>query len=85
MIGLQSVDDSHRPWPRPRRPWVMAMQWHDLLFAHWSLQPEVLRPLIPPMLELDTFDGSAWLGIVPFRMAGVRPHFIPELPGLSAG
>lgn len=82
MIGLQSA--SHRPWPRPQRPWVMTMQWHDLLFAHWPLQPEVLRPLIPPVLEIDTFDGSAWLGIVPFRMAGVRPHYVPELPWLSA-
>lgn len=81
MKGQQRVD---RPWPRPRRPWLMAMQWHDLLFAHWPVQPEVLRSLIPPALELDTFDGTAWLGIVPFRMAGVRPHYVPELPWLSA-
>jgi uncharacterized protein YqjF (DUF2071 family) len=74
----------HRPWPLPARPWVMAMRWHDLAFLHWPLEPGVLRPLIPPALELDTYDGKAWIGVVPFRMTGVRPRFVPSLPGLSA-
>jgi uncharacterized protein YqjF (DUF2071 family) len=60
------------------------MEWHDLLFLHWPVRASVLRPLIPPLLELDTFDGSAWIGIVPFRMAGVHPHYIPALPRVSA-
>ena len=42
------------------------------------------RPYIPDRLEIDTFDGSAWLGVVPFRMSGVRPRFAPALPGVSA-
>jgi uncharacterized protein YqjF (DUF2071 family) len=42
-----------------------------------------LRPLVPPSLSIDTFDGSAWLGVVPFDMTGVRPHFFPAVPGLS--
>jgi hypothetical protein len=62
----------------------MAMQWHDLLFMHWPVKPAVLRPLIPPGLELETYDGWAWLGVVPFRMAGVVPRFVPPLPWLSA-
>ena len=61
------------------RPFL-AMRWLDLLFAHWPVAPEVLRPLVPPGLELDTFDGAAWLGIVPFRMSHVRPFGLP-LPG----
>lgn len=78
------AEASHRPWPLPRQPWVMAMQWHDLLFAHWPLPPAALRPLIPPALNLDTFDGMAWIGIVPFAMAGVRPHLGPVVtPGLA--
>ena len=64
---------------RPGRPFL-SMRWLDLLFAHWPLEPAVLRPLIPPGLELDTFDGSAWLGVVPFRMTHVRPFGLP-LPG----
>jgi uncharacterized protein YqjF (DUF2071 family) len=62
----------------------MAMRWHDLAFLHWPLDPGVLRPLIPSALELDTYDGKAWIGVVPFRMTGVRPRFVPPLPGLSA-
>ena len=55
----------------------------DLLFAHWPLDPAVLRPLVPAALELDTIDGRAWLGIVPFRMEDVAPRGLPAIPGLS--
>jgi uncharacterized protein YqjF (DUF2071 family) len=79
---LQQVE--HRPWPLPRGPWIMAQSWHDLLFAHWPVEAAMLRPHIPPDLEIDTFDGHAWLGIVPFRMSGVRLRWTPALPGLSA-
>ena len=75
---------AHRPWPLPSRPWVLAMQWHDLLFMHWPVSPAVLRPAIPPMLELETFDGAAWLGVTPFRMKGTRPPLVPPLPWFSA-
>jgi uncharacterized protein YqjF (DUF2071 family) len=77
-------DAAHRPWPLPRRPWVMAMQWHDLLFMHWPVPPAVMHALIPLALALETFDGAAWLGITPFRMAGARPRWVPPLPWLSA-
>lgn len=60
------------------------MRWHDLLFMHWPVPAGWLRQLIPPVLELDTFDGSAWLGVVPFRMESVRPRFLPALPWLSS-
>lgn len=73
-----------RPWPIPTRPWIMAMQWHDLLFMHWPLPPAILAPHLPPLLRLDTFDGAAWIGIVPFMMRGVRLRGTPPLPGLSA-
>ncbi|MGB3635956.1 MAG: DUF2071 domain-containing protein [Rubrobacteraceae bacterium] len=73
----------HRPYPVPDGPWALAMSWHDLLFMHWPVSADVLRPLIPPSLQLDTFDGDAWLGVVPFRMSGVRPHFLPGVPPLS--
>ena len=52
------------------------MRWHDLLFLHWPVRPELIRTLIPSALELDTFDGWCWIGIVPFRMTGVRPRYI---------
>ena len=77
-------DTAHRPWPLPRQPWVMRMQWHDLLFMHWPVNCDALRRYIPPRLEIDTFDGSAWIGVVPFRMNGVGPRLIPPAPYLSA-
>jgi len=62
----------------------MTMSWHDLLFAHWPLAADRLRALVPGALELDTFDGQAWLGVVPFRMSSVGPRGWPALPWLSA-
>ena len=56
-------ETSHRPWKLPSRPWVLAMRWHDLLFMHWPVPCEALRPAIPPSLAIDTFDGTAWIGI----------------------
>jgi len=66
------------------RPWVMRMRWTDLLFAHWPVDPEPLRRQLPAGLELDLYDGQAWLGIVPFRMSDVSPRGLPALPVVSA-
>src|SRR5690349_18551619 len=60
------------------------MRWRDLLFAHWPVPVEAVRPLVPAGLEIDTFDGQAWVGVVPFRMEGVAPRFLPSVPGPSA-
>ena len=67
----------HRPFPLPHTRWVMVQRWHDLLFAHWRCPLTELRRLIPEPLEIDTFDGSAWIGIVPFVMSNTRPRFSP--------
>ena len=75
---------AHRPWPLPAGPWVMTQSWHDLLFAHWPVDAEELRALIPEPLEIDTFDGRAWLAVVPFRMTNVRLRGTPAVPWLSA-
>lgn len=77
---------SHRPWPLPKSRWMMFMRWHDLLFLHWPIRPELIRPLIPTILELDTFDRWSWVGIIPFHMSGVRPRYVPlplTLPELN--
>lgn len=74
----------HRPWELPAQPWVMVQSWYDLLFAHWSFPPEVIRPLLPPGLPLDTYEGKAWIGIVPFHMRNVRLRGLPPLPPMSA-
>jgi len=75
---------SHRPWPMPAAPWLMTQTWHDLLFAHWPIDAAQLAGRIPAPLEIDTFDGAAWLGIVPFRMTNVAPRAVPAMPWVSA-
>src|SRR6188768_2250383 len=74
----------HRPWPVAKRRWTWRQSWCDLLFAHWPVAAATLRPLIPPELELQQFGGSCWLGLVPFRMAGVMRRPLPDLPWVSA-
>ena len=71
----------HRPWPLPRYPWIMAQTWERLLFAHWPLAEDVLRPLIPAGLSLQTFDGHAWLGVTPFVVSSIRARAMPPIPG----
>jgi uncharacterized protein YqjF (DUF2071 family) len=75
---------SHRPYAPPSEPWVGHMRWCDLAFLHWAIDPAQVRPLLPQGLELDTFDGNAWIGVVPFRMEDVRLRFSPNIPGTSA-
>ncbi|MBI2760633.1 MAG: DUF2071 domain-containing protein [Chloroflexi bacterium] len=82
-MRMSGEDESHRRWPRPRSPWVMAQTWSDLLFAHWPVPVEQMRALIPDGLELDTYEGRAWVGVVPFQMSGVRWRGTPALPWLS--
>lgn len=62
----------------------MTMTWSRLLFMHWPVPESALRQHVPPMLEVDTFKGIAWLGIVPFTMTGVRARGTPALPGPGA-
>ena len=73
----------HRPYALPKRPWVLQMEWLDLLFMHWALPPELLAPQLPLGLELDTFNGKAYLGVVPFMMQNVYPRGTFAVKGLS--
>jgi uncharacterized protein len=77
------IETNGRTWSRPSMPWVMEQVWNDLLFMHWPIDVAVMRALVPAALPLDTFDGRAWIGVVPFWMSGVRPRLVPPLPGLS--
>ena len=72
-----------RTWPIPKHPWVMRMTWSELLFAHWPIDPTMVAPLLPPGLTLDTRDGKAWIGVVPFLMSKVAPRCCPPIPKLS--
>lgn len=64
-------------------PWLMTQSWRDVLFAHWTIPVEQMRRVIPEPLELDLWEGQAWIGVVPFWMSGVSPRFVPGMPWLS--
>jgi uncharacterized protein YqjF (DUF2071 family) len=59
------------------------MAWERLLFAHWSINPSLVKKLLPDGLELDLFDGKAWIGVIPFEMVGTRPRICPPITYFS--
>lgn len=78
---LQEI--AHRPFPLPQSPWIMRQSWRNLLFAHWAVPADALRELVPTSLEIDTFDGYGWIGVVPFSMNDVCPRYVPLPPWIS--
>jgi uncharacterized protein len=68
----------------PEREWIQAQTWNQLLFAHWRIPEEELREQVPAQLPIDTFDGSAWVGITPFYLTGLRVRGLLPVPVLSS-
>ena len=61
----------------------MYQRWRDLLFLHWEYPAAAIQATLPEGLLVDTFDGRAYLGVVPFFMRNIRPRFLPAVPGIS--
>lgn len=76
------VRTSNRPRPLPGGRWALSQRWSDLLLAHWPVPAAAITALLPPGLEADTFQGSAWVGMVPFWLDRIRLRGIPALPGM---
>ena len=76
------VRTSHKPRPLPAGRWAMTQRWNDLLFAHWPIPTPKMEALLPEWLEADTFQGSAWLGAVPFWLDRIKVRGMPAIPGL---
>src|SRR5215475_2042377 len=76
-------EQAHRPFPLPDKPWAMRQEWHDLLFAHWALDPAVLRRLVPQHLNLDLWRGQAYIAVTPFVIRRLRPRGMPAMPVIS--
>ena len=68
------------PQKSPRERLALRMGWHHLLFLHWPIDAAQLQFLVPRELEIETFEGAAYIGLVPFTMRRVRPRMLPGLP-----
>jgi uncharacterized protein YqjF (DUF2071 family) len=77
------IIDRLGPTRRPLGPPSGYQRWRQLLFLHWPIPAAALRALIPSPLEIDTFEGQAWIGVVPFTMEGVRPRGLPAVRAIS--
>ena len=65
------------------RPQVMYQAWQKLLFLHWQVEVEEIQKMLPEGLRVDTFEGRAYVGVVPFYMRNIRPRYLPSLPWVS--
>jgi uncharacterized protein YqjF (DUF2071 family) len=84
-----TLEERLRMRERPSEAHVMYQKWRSLLFLHFPCDPGEILPLLPPGLDVDLYPDAAgtpqaWVGLVPFKMEGVRPRFLPPVPGLSA-
>lgn len=62
---------------------MMWQRWSEVLFAHWPMEPRAVQATLPRGLEVEVFEDSAWVGVVPFKMEAIRPRGLPPVPGLS--
>lgn len=74
---------NHRPWSIPSAPWKFYQEWNNAIFLHWKIEPSILKSLLPDDLELDLFEGSAWVSLVAFDMHKIRPRSLPSYPPIS--
>ncbi len=70
----------HRPWSLPETEWIWRQSWLDLAFIHVPVEAEIIQSRLPEGVRVDVFDESAWLGIVPFQMSGVKRRNLPAFP-----
>jgi hypothetical protein len=78
---LKNTD--HRPWPLPTQQWKFYQEWNNALFLHWVVDASLLNELVPNTLELDTFEGKAWISLVAFTMEHIRPRLLPAFSPIS--
>src|SRR5262245_52863556 len=71
-------------YPTPPKVFPFMLQrWHEISFFHWSCDPALLQPRLPPGLRVDTYEGKAWMSLTPFLLTGLRPPLFPHALGLT--
>lgn len=82
-IAPPSFEQRQQWQQRPAERPVMLQSWENLLFLHWTIDPQIIQQQLPQGLTVDTFDDAAWIGIVPFEMRKIRPSWFPAVPYVS--
>ncbi len=77
------ANTEHRPWKLPEGKWSFYQEWNNAVFLHWKVDPNELKALIPEELELDIFEGKAWISLVAFTMEKIRPRNLPYFAPVS--
>lgn len=78
------ISTQHREYPPPNEFWIMTQQWNHLLFMHQPFPEDMIKALLPEGLELDTYEGRAWISIIPFKVTGMRMRYMPPPPFISS-
>tara|TARA_R110001606_G_scaffold398662_1_gene578269 strand:- start:1685 stop:2416 length:732 start_codon:yes stop_codon:yes gene_type:complete len=73
----------HRPWSVPDGQWRFYQEWNKAIFLHWAVDEEKLRKLIPADLQIDLYNGTAWISLVAFTMENIRPRILPAFSPIS--
>jgi uncharacterized protein len=76
---MDRTSQALRPTGRP----AGFQRWRTLLFLHWEVPADAIARLLPAGLDVDTFEGRAYVGVVPFTMRDVAPAWAPSVPGIS--
>ncbi len=85
MLGASpSLEERLAIRQKPATSHIMHQTWGKLLFMHWPVPIDLLRPKIPSRLEIDTHEGQAWIALTPFTMWNIRATGVPAIPGLNA-
>jgi uncharacterized protein YqjF (DUF2071 family) len=74
----------HRPFPLPESRWTLGQTWEQTFWAHWPVPAAEVRARVSDELEIEEHDGSAWLGIMVFRVRALRARGALPLPGISS-
>ncbi|MBV7441585.1 DUF2071 domain-containing protein [Weeksellaceae bacterium TAE3-ERU29] len=73
----------HRPWGIPNKSWKFYQEWNRAIFLHWQVELLELQKFVPDELEIDLFDGKAWVSVVAFTMEKIRPRYLPSFSPIS--
>jgi uncharacterized protein YqjF (DUF2071 family) len=80
LLHKEFMEVEQRPYPLPDTPWIMKQTWNNMLFTHWPVPTDFLKVSIPAQLDIDTWRGTAWIGVIPFHVYNTRLHGMPRFP-----